>query len=320
MTEHSDHDKSLQRHSQPRRHNHHNHTSHHHSHHHSHSSERIGWAFFLNVSFTVIEFVGGILTNSTAIMADAVHDLGDSLSIGLAWLLSRLSDKESNLDFSYGYRRFTLLGALVNSLVLIIGSCWILMQSIPKLLQPEMPMVEGMIGLAVLGIAVNGFAAYKLSHGHSLNEQVLNWHLLEDVLGWVAILFVSIILLFVEWPILDPALSIVFTLYIVFNVGKSLKTTVRLFLQGTPDQKLLTDVRSRLTAFNEVRELHHLHLWSLDGKHHVLTVHLVLHEMIDAHSQIQLKQSIADQLDEFALAHTTIEFEFAHETCRDHKH
>ena len=252
-----------------------------HDHSHSHgSNNRIGWAFFLNVTFTIIEFIGGILTNSTAIMADAVHDLGDSLSIGFAWFLSKVSEKGSNSEFTYGYRRLSLFGALINGLVLIIGSVWVLTEAIPKLLQPEMPIVEGMIALAVFGVLVNGFAAYKLSKGKTLNERVLNWHLLEDVLGWVAVLIVSIVLLFVDWPILDPALSILFTLYILINVAKNLWHTIRLFLQAIPDKELSKSVYKTLIELKEVDSIHHLHLWSLDGEHHVLTAHLALQEAL----------------------------------------
>lgn len=286
-------------------------------HHHSHSSARIGFAFFLNVTFTVIEFVGGMLTNSTAIMADAVHDLGDSLSIGFAWALSRLSDKGANVNFSYGYRRFTLMGAFINGLVLIVGSIWVLSEAIPKLYQPEMPIVEGMLGLAILGVGVNGFAAYKLSQGKTLNEKILNWHLLEDVLGWVAVLIVSVTLMLVEWPILDPALSIVFTLFILFNVWRNLWNTTKLFLQAVPDTDLSNKLYQLLSAFDEVDDVHHLHLWSLDGEHHVLTAHLVIGQALEADHQSRLKQQIADQLNEFELAHTTIEFEFTDEQCRD---
>jgi cobalt-zinc-cadmium efflux system protein len=289
-----------------------------HNHSHTHSANtRIGWAFVLNVTFTVIEFVGGLLTNSTAIMADAVHDLGDSLSIGLAWVLSRFSEKDSNNDFTYGYRRLSLLGALINGLVLIAGSVWVLSEAIPKLLQPEMPVVEGMLGLAILGVMVNGFAAYKLSHGKTLNEKVLNWHLLEDVLGWVAVLIVSVVLLFVDWPILDPALSIVFTLYILFNVGKNLWSTTRLFLQAAPDKSLSESLHRSLSTLDDVRSVHHLHLWSLDGEHHVLTAHLVLQRALNLEQQLGLKRTIANRLREFDLAHTTIEFEFGEEACRD---
>ncbi|ACV26686.1 cation diffusion facilitator family transporter [Kangiella koreensis] len=289
-----------------------------HDHSHSHgSNNRIGWAFFLNVTFTIIEFIGGILTNSTAIMADAVHDLGDSLSIGFAWFLSKVSEKGSNSEFTYGYRRLSLFGALINGLVLIIGSVWVLTEAIPKLLQPEMPMVEGMIALAVFGVLVNGFAAYKLSKGKTLNERILNWHLLEDVLGWVAVLIVSIVLLFVDWPILDPALSFLFTLYILINVAKNLWHTIRLFLQAIPDKELSKSVYKTLIELEEVDSIHHLHLWSLDGEHHVLTAHLALQDALSMQQQLELKKSIAERLSKFNLEHTTIELEMTDEQCRD---
>jgi len=295
-----------------------------HNHNHSHShvnsanaSKRIGWAFCLNVVFTIIEFIGGWLTNSTAIMADAVHDLGDSLSIGTAWGLNKLSDKDSNQTFSYGYKRFSLLGALINGIVLTVGSIWILLEAIPRLAEPEMPQVEGMILLSVFGMAVNGFAAYKLSEGDSLNERVLNWHLLEDVLGWVAVFIVSIVLMFKPWPILDPILSIGFTLFILFNVFRNLKETLMLFLQATPDEEQLSKIRSDLLANDKVSDLHHFHIWSLDGERNVMTVHLVLDEDVSLELLQSLKENIHSSLEKYKFEHTTVELEFANEQCRD---
>ena len=291
-----------------------------HNHNHStnhDSSKRIAWAFFLNVGFTIIEFIGGWLTNSTAIMADAVHDLGDSLSIGLAWFLSHLSNKPASGNYSYGYRRFSLLGSLINGMVLVVGSLWVLSEAIPRLQNPEMPAASGMLGMAIFGIAVNGFAAYKLSKGKTLNERILNWHLLEDVLGWVAVFIVSIVLMFADWPILDPILSIAFTLFIVFNVFRNLRETVRLFLQAVPDKQLQNQIEAILKNLTGVEDVHHFHLWSLDGEHHVLTAHLVLSRSIDVAEHLNLKQTIARKLNYFDLEHTTIEFEFENEHCRD---
>ena len=295
-----------------------------HNHNHSHShvnsanaSKRIGWAFCLNVVFTIIEFIGGWLTNSTAIMADAVHDLGDSLSIGTAWGLNKLSDKDSNQTFSYGYKRFSLLGALINGIVLTVGSIWILLEAIPRLAEPEMPQVEGMVLLSIFGMAVNGFAAYKLSEGDSLNERVLNWHLLEDVLGWVAVFIVSIVLMFKPWPILDPILSIGFTLFILFNVFRNLKETLMLFLQATPDEEQLSKIRSDLLANDKVSDLHHFHIWSLDGERNVMTVHLVLDEDVSLELLQSLKENIHSSLEKYKFEHTTVELEFANEQCRD---
>lgn len=295
--------------------------SHSHGHNHSHNDEdasrRIGWAFFLNLTFTIIEFIGGWLTNSTAIMADAIHDLGDSISIGTAWGLNKLSNKPASSQFSYGYKRFSLLGALINGLVLTVGSIFVLIEAIPRLANPEMPQVEGMLLLAIFGMVVNGYAAYKLSHGKTLNERVLNWHLLEDVLGWIAIFIVSIVLMFVEWPILDPILSICFTLFILFNVVRTLKSTLMLFLQATPDIELIENIKAKIVSKAIVGEVHHLHIWSLDGENNVLTAHIVLNTEISNEELKSYKLELQHELKEFDFAHTTIEIEFVNEQCRD---
>lgn len=298
-------------------HSHDHHHGHHHGHHHVSDGQRIGWAFWLNFIFTIIEFIGGWLTNSVAIMADAVHDLGDSLSIGLAWYLSKVGHKKADEQYTYGYKRLSLLGAMINGLILIVGSVWVLSEAIPRLWAPEMPVTEGMIALAILGIVVNGVAAYKLSGGNTLNEKVLNWHLLEDVLGWVAVLIVGIVLQFVNWPVLDPLLSVLFTLFILFNVGRYVYQTVRLFLQGSPDAKQQQEIHSALLSVEHVSNLHHVHFWSLDGEQHVLTAHIELACDVDAATARALKKQIDNKLSGFNLAHTTIELEMPGEVCRD---
>lgn len=290
-----------------------------HDHNDTGSSRRIGLVFFLNLSFTVIEFIGGVLTNSTAIMADAVHDLGDSVSIGGAWLLDRLSKRSPDDYFTYGYRRLSLLGALINGLVLVAGSIWVLSEAVPRLADPVMPVTEGMVALALLGVSVNGVAAYRLSKGRTLNEKVLNWHLLEDVLGWVAVLVVSVILMFTDWPILDPLLSVAFTLFILMNVMQNLWATGKLFVQAAPNKTLTNKVRKILLNIEGVRDIHHQHLWSLDGEHHVLTAHVVVEHQgrFDPEFYSDIKRSISNSLEGLQLSHTTIEIELEKETCRD---
>jgi len=287
--------------------------------HHKHdsSSNQIGVVFFLNFGFTIIEFVGGILTNSTAIMADAVHDLGDTLTIGMAWILSCLSQKNPDDKFTYGYHRFSLLGALLNGAVLIAGSIWVLSESLPNLIDPKMPNAIGMLWLALLGVIVNGYAAWKLIKGKTLNEQVLSWHLIEDVLGWVSVLIVSVMLMFFDWPILDPLLSIVFTLFILINVFKNTRQTLKIFLQSSPDNVVLDEVRHKLMSINQVNQIHHLHLWSLDGERHVLTAHLKVNEIMTVEEQKKIKKQVGELLSDFAFVYTTIELEFADEICRD---
>lgn len=314
MSEHG-HRHGQPQHSHAHDHSHEHHPGHHH--HHDIAEDRISWAFWLNFIFTIIEFIGGWLTNSVAIMADAVHDLGDSLSIGLAWYLSKVGKRDATEQYSYGFKRLSLLGALINGLILVVGSVWVLTEAIPRLWSPEMPVTEGMILLAVLGIAANGFAAYKLHGGETLNEKVLNWHLLEDLLGWVAVLIVAIILQFVNWPVLDPLLSVIFTLFILFNVVKHVIHTVKLFLQANPDTDKQLAIQAALTGLEQVKELHHVHFWSLDGASHVLTAHVVVETHFDVASVGKLKQQIAEVLAPFNLDHTTIELEMPGENCRD---
>ncbi|ROT44846.1 cation diffusion facilitator family transporter [Pusillimonas sp. NJUB218] len=306
-------------------HHHHNdHTHHHgnsHGHHHDVAPDRLGIAFLLNFCFTIIELIGGWLTQSTAIMADAVHDLGDSLALGSAWLLQRLGKRsKATLTFTYGLKRASLFSALLNAIILIIASIWVLSEAIHRLQNPIMPVTEGMFALALLGISVNGYAAYKLHGGESLNEKVMNWHLLEDVLGWVAVLIVSVVLYFFDWPILDPLLSIAFTLFILINVVRMLWATGRLFFQATPNRKLLHDIQTALLALPQTQGLHHLHLWSLDGEHHVLTAHVVVGNDLSIDDYQVVKTQLHAALAQFRLAHTTIEIELDNENCRDDGH
>ena len=281
------------------------------------ASNGIAWAFFLNLSFTIIEFVGGYWFNSAAIMADAVHDLGDSFAIGLAWVFQHLSQKAANQQYSYGYRRFSLLGALMNSAILLFGAVWIVTITLPRLAAPEMPNAQGMVILAIFGCLVNGFAVYKLSKGTSLNEKALNLHLLEDVFGWVAILIVAVTLNFKEWPLLDPILSLVFTVIIVYGAWGIFTSAAKVFLQAVPDTAAHKAIVECLTSIELVQEVHHLHFWSLDGERHVLTAHILLQRELTQCEQQQLKQTIAHNLSAFDLSHTTIEFEVPGEVCRD---
>ena len=175
---------------------------HHHHHDHSHDTGNIKVAFFLNLSFTIIEIIGGLMTNSMAILADALHDLGDSLSLGISWFLEKVSEKKPDETFTFGYARFSLLAAFINSMVLIVGSTIILYHVIPRLLNPEPVEASGMLLLSILGIVMNGLAVLRLKKGSSMNEKVVTWHLMEDILGWVVVLVASIVLMFVDWPII----------------------------------------------------------------------------------------------------------------------
>lgn len=309
------HSRDALNHGQSHNHGHARHRVHSHDH---RESERIGFAFWLNFTFTIIEIVGGVLTNSVAILSNAIHDFGDTLAIGFGWLASRLAKRNPDDSYTYGYRRLSLLSALGIGLTLGIGSVIIIANAAARLLEPQTPHVGGMFWLSIIGIAANGIAAIRLLGGHTQNEKILSWHLLEDVLGWVAILIASIAIRYTGWSIIDPLLSIVFTLFILWNVVRNLRATLRLFLQKAPDVELMEQVKARLRELDGVKALHHLHLWSLDGEHHVLTAHIELTQCLNAAEQMALKRKIHDTLEPHRLAHTTIEFEFPDEICRDH--
>lgn len=286
------------------------------AHNHNHdSSKNIRAAFLLNLSFTIIEIIGGILTNSVAILSDAVHDLGDSLSLGLAWFLNNISQKEHTYKYTYGYRRYSLLSALINTTVLIIGSIFILWNAIPRLFSPEQPHVKGMIGFAIVGTLVNGLAAYKTKSGASLNEQVVSWHLLEDVLGWIAVLIVGIVMYFKEIPILDPILSIGITIYILINVYSNFKKVILLFLQTVPDDINIEEIIEKFHNIENVISTHHNHIWSLDSEHHVLSTHIKVDDNSTLKEIIDIKKQARNSLKDLGFEHITIEIELESEHC-----
>ena len=290
-----------------------NHHTHSHAHHHETGNIKV--AFFLNVAFTIIELIGGILTNSVAILSDAVHDLGDSLSLGLAWYFQNFSKKEATQKFSYGYRRFSLLGAIINSIVLVVGSIFIITEAVPRLISPVSPDAKGMIILGVLGVIFNGAAVLKLKKGKSINERVVSLHLLEDVLGWVAVLIGAVVMYFFEVPILDPILSLGIALFILINVYKNLKETLKIVMQGTPEGIVYQEIKKGIEEFKEITEVHDLHIWTMDGELTILTAHLVLLKEIPFKEQVSLKARIRASLKEHRIEHATLEFEMPEEMC-----
>jgi cobalt-zinc-cadmium efflux system protein len=272
-------------------------------------------AFFLNLGFTVLEIFGGLWTNSLAILSDALHDLGDSFSLGVAWFLERYAQKPHDPNFSYGYRRFSLLGAFLNSVVLIVGAILVITRAIPRFVSPEQPHAPGMVIFAVGGIVLNGVAALRLRHQHSANTQVVFWHVLEDVLGWVAVLIISIILVFKRIPILDPIVSVLITLYVLMNVLGKLQKTIALFLQAVPGDIDLRELIRHIQTIQSVRSVHHTHVWSLDAEHHVLSTHVVLEEHAAQADALRVKRKIRDMIHPMGFEHTTIEIEYGEEAC-----
>ena len=280
-----------------------------HNHSHNHSEGNIKIAFFLNLGFTIVEIIGGLYTNSLAILSDALHDLGDSLSLGLSWYFQRLSKKGSTKKFSYGYKRFSLLGAIINSIVLVVGSIFILSKAIPELFNPEETNAQGMLYLAILGVVVNGAAVFKLRKGKSLNEKVVSLHLLEDVLGWIAVLIGSIVMIYFDLPFVDPLLSILISIFVLYNVYRNLKKSMRVILQGTPKEVSLIDIQKKVKDISVISEVHDCHIWSLDGNYNILTMHIRLKKDLRLSSIAKIKKKIHSVLNNEPIQHITIEFE-----------
>lgn len=279
-------------------------------------TENLKVAFFLNLTFTIIEFIGGWLTNSMAIMSDAVHDLGDTFGIGSALYFEKISTKKRDQTYSYGYKRFSSLSALINSIILLTGSIVILIETIPRLISPSEVHSQGMLGLAILGVVMNGLAVLKLKKGgNSLNQKAVMLHLLEDALGWVAVLIGSIIIYFTNWFWIDPLLSLGISLFVLYNAGKNLLSVFRIFLQAIPKDIDLDKIKNEVLKIRHVIGAHDCHLWSMDGQFHVLTIHAVVEEKMSLTSIVEIKKSIRTVLKKFNIHHATIEIEEKSEKC-----
>ncbi|MEO6732905.1 MAG: cation diffusion facilitator family transporter [Ferruginibacter sp.] len=288
----------------------HGHGHSHVGHGHVHATGNIATAFFLNTVFALIELVGGILTNSVAILSDALHDFGDSLSLGAAWYFQKKSQQGKTHSYTYGYQRFSLLGAFINSIVLIVGSVFIIKESVQRLFHPEEANYKGMLLLAILGIFVNGIAMLRLNKGDSINEKVVSLHFLEDVLGWVAVLIGSLIMMFFHAPVIDPILSLLIASFVLFNIYKNIKPAFKIILQGTPSDVSAVDIKQLCLVNKDILDVHDVKLWSLDGSHHVVSMHIVVNSNINLKEAEHLKENIKKQLKEVNISHATIEVEF----------
>ena len=287
----------------------------HHDHSHGESATgNIVTAFVLNLAFAVVELVGGLVTNSVAILSDALHDFGDSVSLGVAWALQKRSGRGRDAKFSYGYRRFSLLGSVFLSGVLLVSSIFIVGEAVRRLGDPQEVHAQGMLWLAIAGIIVNGAAAFRLKKGSTLNERAAFLHIMEDVLGWVAVLVASVVMLVVDHPVtrfLDPAISLGITAWVLVNVWRNLRDTFKILLQGVPEQVDTERLRGEILAVKGVEGLHDLHLWSQDGASHVMTLHVVVCDGLAPADIQRIKEAVRDIGRLHSADHVTVEFEQA---------
>lgn len=269
-------------------------------------------AFILNLAFSVFEFISGILTGSVAIISDAVHDIGDAASIGIAWLLEKKSKQAPDDQYTYGYLRCSVLGSLISTLILIVGSGAVIFNAVGRLLSPTEINYNGMILFAVVGVCVNLAAALFTREGGSLNQKAVNLHMLEDVLGWLVVLVGALVMRLTDWAIIDPIMSIGVAFFILFHAVRNLKQILDLFLEKTPEGIRLHEISDHIRSVEDVLDVHHLHIWSMDGQHHYATMHIVTNG--DGH---KVKEAVRRELREHGIDHATLELEAEGEHCHE---
>lgn len=267
-------------------------------------------AFLLNLLFAITELIGGALTGSVAIMSDAVHDAGDAASIGLAYVLERKSKQKANESYTYGYVRYSAIGGLITTIILIMGSIFVIANAIHRIISPVEINYGGMIWLAVAGVIINFVAAIFTKDGHSVNQKAVNLHMIEDVLGWVVVLIGAVVMNFTDWYILDPLMSIGVACYILMRAVMSLKDVMAILLEKAPQEFTVEHIKEHLSEIDDVKDVHHIHLWTIDGLHHCATLHVVS-------EHLEVKYQIKKALHHHGIVHATIEIEAPGENCYD---
>lgn len=267
-------------------------------------------AFVLNLVFSVFEFFGGIFTGSVAIISDAVHDIGDAASIGISYFLEKKSKKQPDETYTYGYARYSVIGSVITTLILLFGSVTVIYHAAIRMFHPTPIHYDGMILFAVVGAGVN-FAAAAFTHeGGSLNQKAVNLHMLEDVLGWAVVLVGAVIMRFTDLAIIDPIMSIGVAVFILVNAVRTMKEALDLFLEKAPQSIEVEEIREHISEIDGVLDVHHIHVWSMDGQHNYATMHLVT----DGDWE-QIKKRVREELREHGIGHATLEPEAAGENC-----
>lgn len=277
------------------------------------SEKNILLAFLLNLSFSAFELMGGIVTKSVAIISDAIHDFGDAISIGLSYFLERISKKKPDNKYTYGYLRYSIMGALITNTILILGSIFMIINAIKRIINPVEINYDGMITFAIIGFLINLIAAYMTREGDSLNQKAVNLHMLEDVLGWLVVLIGALVIKFTKIYVIDSIISILVALFILYNAIKYYKVVIDLFLEKIPNNINVEEIKEHLLEIKDIINIHHIHIWSIDGINNYATMHVVT----DLKNTNKLKEKIKDELKEHGISHTTIEFEEKNYECSE---
>lgn len=276
-----------------------------HNHYHKKASGNLLYVFILNILLNVVVIIGGLITNSVAILADCLHDLSDTISVGLAWVLERISQKGSDNKYTYGYKRFSLLGAVITSVFVVVISVIVIYESLSRLFAPVSPNAEGMVLVAILGLIFKGISAFILHGGETFNEKAILYHVLGDIFKWIGLLVVSVVLIFVDLPILDPLVSIVISLWLIYNLGKTLIHSLTPLLQRVPFDINVDELKNEILSIKGVKSIEGFHLWSLDGLESVLTIKL---DIDNGSDEELIKNKIKEMCIEKEIIDITIEF------------
>lgn len=269
-------------------------------------------AFFLNLAFSVFEFVGGIFTGSVAIISDAVHDIGDAISISISYFLERKSKKQPDRVYTYGYARYSALGSVITTLILLLGSCMVAYNAVLRIITPQPIHYDGMILFAVMGVCVNFGAAFFTRGEGSLNQKAVNLHMLEDVLGWLVVLVGAVVMRFTDFALIDPILSIGVAAFIFVNALRTLGQALELFLEKIPCGIDTEELKRHIMEMDGVEDVHHIHIWSMDGQNHYATMHIVT----DAEPHT-VKELVRQELRQHGIGHATLELEAVGEHCHE---
>ena len=267
-------------------------------------------AFILNLSFSILELFGGIFTGSIAIISDALHDFGDAISIGISFVFEKKSKKQPDKEYTYGYARFSVLGGIITTLILLVGSGVVIYNAIIRILNPVPINYSGMLVLAGIGLVVNALATYFTHGGHSINQKAVNLHMLEDLLGWLVILIGAGVMYFTNFYILDPILSILVAVFVLFSSIRNLKEILDIFLIKKPRGIDTEEIIEHILCVDGVVGVHHLHLWTLDGENVYATMHVVVKEYDG-----KIKTAVKEELSGHNICHATIEIETETENC-----
>ena len=269
-------------------------------------------AFLLNITFSIFELIGGALTGSIAILTDSLHDIGDALSIGISYFLEKKSKKKADSKHTYGYIRYSVAGSLITLVILLLGSAFVIYESIKRLFNPVTINYDGMIIFAIFGVIVNLVATLVTRKGDSLNQKSVNIHMLEDVLGWIVVLIGSILMKFTDITYIDSILSIIVALFILINCAIQFKRIVDIFLEVTPNNVDIEELQKHLLKIEGVKDIHHIHIRSIDGFNNFATLHVV----VDKYDP-KIKDKVKEELAEHNIAHSTVEEELVDEDCFD---